>query len=291
MGDGLGERVEELASAVLAPLVLGGKLSPVRPFGGKLGLRIGVGRSIQDNDLRLRIDVARVRAARLLAPLDALPAIDEAEWAALAAYNDLIQLTNHHLGGILTRGRYARLAQNLAWLCERIPAPRDPLSALARHATFGRALDAYRTDSSIAWWTGSARFRGEPPPRRLTAWRELRRVRVDADKVSLADMVRGSSGITERDYQDLLALWLTRSPLTDLATAGRASPAFAWSQSTLSLTAVPLGQRLASRAILRSADPDRAIEAITEASRAIPAGYDEARAIAATFVAMITPPS
>ena len=113
----LGERCEELAHEVLAPLVLGGAIHPVRPFGGLLGLRLGVAggesRRILDADLASRLDVARVRRARLLAAADTLPDVDEGDWAVLAALNDLLQLTNHHLGGPLTRGRYARVLANL----------------------------------------------------------------------------------------------------------------------------------------------------------------------------------
>jgi hypothetical protein len=150
MADELGERCEELAHNLLAPLVLGGPIHPVRPFGAKLGLRLGIQRELLDIGLRTELDVARVRRARLLAPIDSLPPLDEGDWAVLAALNDLLQLTNQHLAGPFTRGRYARIIANLRWLCERIPAPRDILAALSRHATFARALELVRTDSTIS---------------------------------------------------------------------------------------------------------------------------------------------
>ena len=103
MADDLGERCEELAHEVLAPLVLGGPMHAVRPFGGRLGFSLGIQREIVDLDLRSRLDVARVRRARLLAPIDALPPLDEGDWAVLAAFNDLVQLTNQHLVTVFTR--------------------------------------------------------------------------------------------------------------------------------------------------------------------------------------------
>ncbi|MFT3771962.1 MAG: hypothetical protein QM820_41680 [Minicystis sp.] len=275
----LGARCEELAQAVLAPLVLGGPVHPVRPFGGPLGLRCGVDRRLADADLASRLDVARVRRARLLAPVDTLPELDEADWALLAALNDLLQLTNHNLASAFTRGRYARLVSNLRWLCERIPAPRDVAGALARHATFARALELSRTDATVSWWTGSARFRGEPPPARLLAWRELRRVRVDARKVPLADMSAGVSGVSPDDYADLLALWLGRTPLTDLATATRSSPLFAWSASTLSLVATPPGRSLALRALARQ-PAETVLGVLTRAAEQVPPRLEEARRLA-----------
>ncbi len=277
----LAERFADLCHALLAPLVLGGPVRLVRPFGAQLALRIGA-RAEPPADLATRIDVARVRRARLLAPVDTLPDLDEPSFAQLAALNDLLQLTNHHLAGPLTRGRYARLVANLRRLLERIPAPRDVLGALSRHATFARALELTRTDSTVAWWTGSARFRGEPPPSRLTAWPELRRVHVDARRVPLADMSTGVLGVHPDAYTDVLALWLTRSPLTDLATATRKTPPFAWSASTLSLIAAPPGRTLALRAL--ASEPEAALKAaLTRAAAQVPPAYEEARRLAEAF--------
>jgi hypothetical protein len=275
----LAERCEELVHAVLGPLVLGGPVRPVRPFGALLGLRCGVARPIADSALASELDVARVRRARLLAPVDTLPEIDPPSFALLAGLNDLLQLTNHMLGGPLTRGRYARLAANIRWLCERVPAPRDVEDALARHATFARALEIARTDQTVSWWTGSARFRGEPPPSRLLAWREVRRVHVDARKIPLADMIVGVTGLSTDDYADLVALWLGRTPLTDLATATRPSPAFAWSASTLSLVATEPGRALALRALARLPS-GAALSALDRAAREVPPKLEEARALA-----------
>lgn len=275
----LGERCEELVHAVLAPLVLGGPVRAVRPFGGPLGLRCGVGRRIVDGALAGEIDVARVRRARLYAPVDTLPEIDEPSFALLAGLNDLLQLTNHMLGGPLTRGRYARLATNVRWLAERVPPPRDVEDALARHATFARALEIARTDQTVSWWTGSARYRGEPPPARLLAWREIRRVNVDARRIPLADMSAGVAGMSTDEYADILALWLGRTPLTDLATATRPSPAFAWSASTLSLVATAPGRTLALRALARLPS-DAAIMVLDAAAKHVPSKLEEARGLA-----------
>jgi hypothetical protein len=286
----LAERCDELARDLLAPLVLGGPVRPVRPFGGPLGLRLGETgegtRHIADADLGTRLDVARVRRARLLAPVDTLPDFDEGDWAVLAALNDLLQVTNHHLGGPLTRGRYPRMLANLRWLCERIPAPRDVLGALSRHATFARSLEVARTDSAVSWWTGSARFRGEPPPARLLAWREIRRVHVDARRVPLADMPIGVAGVSLTDFADVLALWLTRSPLTDLATATRQAPPFAWSAATLSLVATGPGRMLAFRA-LAGEPPDAVSAVLSRAAAQVPPGYEEARSLAVGFAAQV----
>jgi hypothetical protein len=286
VADDLGERCEELAHEVLAPLVLGGPMHAVRPFGGRLGLSLGIQREIVDLDLRSRLDVARVRRARLLAPIDALPPLDEGDWAVLAAFNDLVQLTNQHLVTVFTRKNYARLLGNLRWLCERIPAPRDVLGAIARHATFCRALELVRTDSSVKWWTGSASFRGETPPTRLTAWKDLRRVEIDARRIPLSEMTLGLKGIAQDDFNDALSLWLTRTPLTDLAEAARKAPLFSWSASTLSLVATTPGRSLAFRALSRQ-PADRVAAALARANAQIPSSLDEARELAIGFTSEV----
>ncbi len=173
----------------------------------------------------------------------------------------------------------------MRWLCDRIPPPRDVAAALDRHATFARALEIVRTDSTVSWWTGSARFRGEPPPARLLAWRELRRVRVDARKVAIAEMPAGVAAVLPDEYAEVLALWLSRSPLTDIATAPRASsPTFAWSASTLSLIASAPGRTLAFRALARQ-PLEPAVLAIQRAAAWVPPAYEEARKLAETFAA------
>lgn len=56
-------------------------------------------------------------------------------------------------------------------------------------------------------------------------------------------------------YDALLGALLAKTPLTDLATAIRSAPAFAWSPSTLGLIAAPMGRTLALRAVLRARAP------------------------------------
>src|SRR5205814_10640828 len=112
--------------------------------------------------------------------------------------------------------------------------------------------------------TGSARFRGVEPPRRLLAWRELRRVRVDEKKIGLSDMPLGVTGITADEFNAALSMWLTRTPLTDLATLTRSTPTFAWSAWTMSFVATAPGRALAFRAVARQPS-DLAVSVLTRA--------------------------
>jgi hypothetical protein len=279
-------RLEALAEGVLGPLVVGGPLHLVAPFGPKLALSIEGAPRIVDNDLRSQVDVARVRVARSVVPVDTLPDIPAADWALVAGLNDLLQATNHHLSGPFTRSRHSALVSAVEELVGRITPPRTWLDALNRHATVSRVNEVVRTDTKVSWWSGSSHFRGEKPSTRLFKWKELRRVRTEATTIALADLPDGIGAVRKEIWLMALGLWLTRSPLTDIATLTRATPAFAWSPATLSFVSSPRGAKLAARALsaANGGAPEAAkkVPGALEASiNAMPAG--EARKIALVF--------
>lgn len=257
----MNERFEHLATAIVAPLVLGGKLTLARPF-GMTALTVGQNERILDPNLRTNIDVARVRQARLLAPVDLLPELTVMDWAIAAVLNDLLQVTNHHLGGAFTKSRYGELIQTIHSVCAQIALPGSIGDALARHATFARVMELVRTDTNVAWWTGSARFRGEDPPGRLLAWRNWRRVRIDSERIPLQQMAQGVA--PESDFLQALSVWLHLTPLTDIATMTRDAPKFVWSRATIALIAVPAGRTLVQRALMRT-NVDVISSALTQA--------------------------
>ena len=244
------ERFEELATGIVAPLILGGKLVLARPF-GRLGQTLGQGRRLADVELRTRMEVARVRRARLVAPVDTLPELDVSDWAIAAMLNDILQLTNHELGGALTQGRYAKLLRSVLSGCAQIALPHDLASVISRHATFARVMELGRADTSVSWWTGHASFRGMPPPTRLLLWRDLRKVQVDTVRVPLHEMAEGMPALVSEGFGHAISAWLSCSPLTDLASLTRESPAFAWSRSTIALIATVPGRVLAFRVLSR----------------------------------------
>ncbi len=268
MSDNLGQRAEALAEGILAPLVLGGPMELQRPFGAKLALAIGEGRSIVDNDLRARVDTARLRVARSIVAVDVVSPPSAIEWALAAGFNDLLQVTNHELSSFATRGRHLDLADAVDDLCARIPPCRTLDEAVSRHATFSRALEVSRTDTNVSWWTGSESFRGQQPPARLLAWPGLRNVRVDKHPVPLARMASSGVHIDESIYLSALTHWLSCSPLSDIASAHRESPPFRWSTHTVSLVATVAGSNLALRALSHATNDDpRAAEAAVAAMK------------------------
>lgn len=277
----LTERLEELAHGVVGPLVLGGKLRLVLPFGPQIGLALGMGRRIVDDNLRSSIDVARVRRARLLTPVDTLPDLSPGEWAMAAALNDLMQVTNHELSGPLTRGRHATLLEATGLLIDAIPSPRTTLEVIVRHATFARASKIIRKDTSVTGWIGSAQFRGSEPAGRYGRWPGLKSLAVVPKNIPLSRMTEGLDLIPVDAYQSKLLALLARTPLTDLATITREAPPFIWSVPTLALVSYSIGRALALRALAR--EPSQSVvAALREASDRLPTG-SPARNVAELF--------
>lgn len=275
----MNERFEQLVTGIVQPLVLGGKLTLARPF-GHTALTVGQNARIMDPDLRTNLDVARVRRARFLAPVDVLPELNDADWAIAAVLNDLLQATNHHLGGAFTTSRYGALIRSILEVCSRISRPRNVGEAIARHATFARVMELVRTDTTVSWWTGSARFRGEDPPGRLLAWRNWRRVRIDAERVALPRMADDLASVN--DYHHALSAWLQLSPLTDFSAITRDAPAFVWSPSTVALIAVHSGRTLAFRALSR-AKTEVVATVLNRARTTLPVGLAAQQAIVDEF--------
>src|SRR4051812_11298005 len=86
---------ERIFDTFLGPLVVGGTMRPAKLVGGKNALGIGPYRAPSDVDLLSRCELARVRVARRLAPIDTLHAApDESEWALAAVLHDLVQSTH-----------------------------------------------------------------------------------------------------------------------------------------------------------------------------------------------------
>lgn len=282
MAEQLAERFEQLVRHVLAPLVLGGRIEPVRPFGARLGLAIGEGRRVLDSELRAQLEVARVRVARLLAPVDTVGDVTPEELALAAALNDLLQVSNLELSGAFTRGRHATLLASTLVLVGSVPRPRTIADAISRHTFFARALEVVRTDTTVSWWTGSASFRGQPPPTRLLRWRELRRVREDERRVPLVDMSMDVPNVTPDMWLDAVGSWLSRSPLTDLALAARRTPLFRWSDATLSLIATVPGRTLAFRALSRQR-PNDVIGALERATADLKGPQEAAKPLTSAF--------
>lgn len=240
---------DHLFESFLAPLVLGGEMRPGKPIGGKNALSIG-DRSPSNMDTVSNTQLARVRVARRLVPVDRFDGTPSgAEWALAAALHDLVQATHPGFNTIFRRGGPRRILTVIEKTLEHIATARTPAEALSRHTWFSRMFEFARTDTVVRWWTGSETFLGEEPPKRLTAWPEIRRVEQTRASQRLMDLPISGGSVDSTRFEVLVTDILARTPLTDLATADRASPAFRWQHENLTLCATHAGRTLAVRAL------------------------------------------
>lgn len=254
--DALIQRAAALFEGVIAPVILGEEIHPVKPIGPRLAARIAeVGPELRDlpgERLVEIVDLRRSRAERLIA-VDQPLGFGRDEWRMAAALNDLLQTANANLSGALFSGRHEVLLRSARATLARVPSPMTIREVVSRHATFAKAPSLIRVDTEVSWWTGSALMRGEAPPRRLLAWPDLRRVETREIKVPLHDLAQHVP-LDRSDWLRAIAEWLMRTPLTDLASAGREDPVFTWHPVVLQLVSSATGAGLARR-VLANAGP------------------------------------
>jgi hypothetical protein len=244
------ETCEPLFESFLAPLVLGGSMLPGRPIGGRRALAIGDGRAPSNAALLSLTELARIRVARRLAPIDALdPAPSAHEWTLAAVLHDLVQATHPGFDAAFRRSGPRRILDVIEKTLERIAPPATVGEALSRHTWYSRTFELARTDTELKWWTGSERFLGTDPPKRLTAWPELRRVVQTRTPRPLMDLPTSGAAVDVQRFGWMVEAVLRKTPLTDLATIDRTSPPFVWSHENLALLATRAGRTMTTRAL------------------------------------------
>jgi len=251
----LGGISNRLYEGFMAPLVIGGEMLPGRPIGGRAALALGHERVLANPELGSHVELARTRAARKLVAVDRIEPATVAEWALGAALHDIVQATHPSLRGAFRRSTPSRILALAEATLACIPGPATIGEALARHTWFARIFDIERTDTVVRWWVGSQTFLGTSPPHRLTAWPELRRVNIERTGRPLMDLPTTAGALDQTAFAAALSAFLAKTPLTDLATAHRATPAFAWTAETLGLVGTHTGRTLAMRAMAFAAAP------------------------------------
>lgn len=251
---------ERLFETFLAPLVLGGPMKPGKPFGGKNALSIGDHRQPADFDKLSKTQLARVRIARKLAPIDLFePEPTGAEWALAAMLHDLVQATHPGFDALFRRSGPMRILTVIEKTLERVAPPANVGDALSRHTWLSHMFEIARTDVEVKWWTGSQTFLGTDPPGRLLAWPEMRRVQQTRTPRPLMDLPTAGGAVDATKFSGVVEQILQKTPLTDLATINRAAPLFTWTHENLSLCSTRGGRTLVMRAF--APIPDRQVDA------------------------------
>jgi hypothetical protein len=123
------------------------------------------------------------------------------------------------------------------------PLTRSRTRVMARHALLHNLFHLTRNDVTVSWWTGRARFQGQRPPARLTAWRGLRRVREDVTVVDFEEL------LAVPDTAPVIATLLRRTPLTQLVDSHPGAPPLHWEDAVFLLRDAELARAVAYRLV------------------------------------------
>src|SRR5213078_2514358 len=98
-------------------------------------------------------------------------------------------------------------------------------------------------DTLVSWWTGRAKFLGQKPSRRLTAWRGVRRVRLEESVVDFEEL------LAVPDTAPVIATLLRRTPLTQLLDSHPGAPPLHWEDAVFLLRDAELARAVAYRLV------------------------------------------
>jgi hypothetical protein len=272
-----------LAERLLLPLLVGGKVQLLPPFGAKRAFELAMQGLPVASDVAERIAQARLRVLRRIVPIDVLGEPEPDEWLLLFALNDLLQATNPDLIGLTGADRPRKLLEMASQVIERAGAPRTLGDALARHATFSRVQELSREDQHVEWWVGQGTFRGVRAPKRLLLWPRLRKVASRIQILPLHQMPPPETPWSDR-WSATLARFVAASPLSDLATIARAAPAFEFTGANLGLLSTHAGFELGARVVERSQHLGRAVESARAAAHRLRDGSQGAQRTARLFI-------
>ena len=123
------------------------------------------------------------------------------------------------------------------------PLTRHRTRVMARHALLHNLFHLTRHDITVSWWTGRARFQGQRPSSRLTAWKTVRRVREEEAVVDFDEL------LAVPDTAPVVATLLRRTPLTQLLDSHPGAPALHWEDAVFLLRDAELARAIAYRLV------------------------------------------
>jgi hypothetical protein len=172
------------------------------------------------SEITVRIEAQLQRAAALTWLYPVQTPVDEGLLRLAVGLHNLLFLS--HPGCESWRIRRAALERLVAFTAECIavgpPANEDEL--VARHALLEGLPRLTRADVVLSFWAGQRSFLGRSPPRRLLAWRGLRRVRQQRE------VVQWLATVDDLEQDRLVDLLFLQSPLTMLLSIDRPAPRF-----------------------------------------------------------------
>ncbi len=232
--------VASFLTQFVLPLVKGGEMHVGAPIAPPLleELQRELDSAVAE---QVAVDDARIEVAALLVCRPP-PLILEPEDLALAAglYNALA--ANHpSTDSVMVTEKQRRRVLDAALTMVSQPLTQQRQRVLGRHALLHNLFRLERTDLTITWWTGSARYFGQPAPARLTAWRGVRRVQEEVTTVGFDEL------LATPETAPVIATLLRRTPLTQLLSTHRSAPPLHWEDAVFALRDVELARAIAYR--------------------------------------------
>lgn len=227
------------------------------------------------------IDDARAEVAGLLCARPPTLLFGDDELALAVGLHNALVLAHPDADGLLVTDRIRKKVAAIALGQVSQPLTRERGRALARHGLLHNLHAIGRKDLLVSWWTGKARFFGQPVPSRLTAWRGLRRVREETTRAGFDELLGGP------EVAPVTAALLRRSPITAVIAAPAVGPPLHWEDATFLLRDAELARALAyavaeapGGAVLAAARLAAAFEQLVERTPPV----DDVRAVAAFLV-------
>lgn len=274
--------VATFLSQFVRPLVAGGDVHVGRPLTTPELARFEADLGNATPEL-VAVDEARTDVlAELVARPPAL-VLDADELALAVGLHNALVLAHPDADGALVTDAMRRRIAAAALRMVSQPPSRNRTRVLARHALLHNLLDLGRSDITVSWWTGRARFLGQKPPARLVAWKGMRRVREEVTRAGFDEL------LASPEVAPVIAALLRRSPLTQLLGSSSVAPPLHWEDAVFLLRDAELARAVAYAAIrpdepkAQVATPARMAAAFEQMLERTPAIAD-VRAVAAFLV-------
>jgi len=245
--------VRQFLDSFVRPLVAGGELHIGAPIP-----QADVDRweqELADASVELvAVDEARTAVLSTLVVRPPALVLDRDELALAAGLHNALFLVHPRAELWSVSDRQRRRIMDTALSLVSQPLTQHRTRVMARHALLHQVFHLTRSDTVVSWWTGKARFQGQKPSARLTAWRGVRRVREDVTVVDFDEL------LAVPDTAPIIATLLRRTPLTQLLDSHAGAPPLHWEDAVFVLRDHELARAVAYRLIPADVAPGKQVE-------------------------------
>lgn len=241
--------VRDFLAKFVGPLVAGGDLHVTSPIPAADVARWE--HELHDASVeQVAVDDARAAVLSTLVVRPPPMMLDGDELALAAGLHNALFLVHPRAELWSVSDRQRRKIIDTALSLVSQPLTRNRTRVMARHALLHNVFHLKRSDITVSWWTGRARFQGQVPSKRLTAWKGVRRVREEETVVGFDEL------LAVPDTAPVIATLLRRTPLTQLLDTHPGAPPLHWEDAVFLLRDAELARAVAYRLVPDGAPRD-----------------------------------